>query len=132
MPEPEFRNCFVCGQDNPIGLKLEFFYDKENAWCHWTTHSDYEGYPGIMHGGIISTLLDEVMAKVILSKGQTAVTTELNVKFKKPALQGKTYKVSGTVVNQRKRLIECSAVICDAEDEKHVIAEATATYWRID
>ncbi|HPM03990.1 MAG: PaaI family thioesterase [Candidatus Cloacimonetes bacterium] len=132
MSEPVFKNCFVCGQDNPIGLKLNFQYNENTAWCFWETHSDYEGYPGIIHGGIISTLLDEVMAKTILSGGQTAVTTELNIKYKKPALVNKKYKVTGTILYQKKRMIECSAIMSEADDDKHIIAEAKATYWKID
>jgi len=72
------------------------------------------------------------MAKTILSGGQTAVTTELNIKYKKPALVNKKYKVTGTILYQKKRMIECSAIMSEADDDKHIIAEAKATYWKID
>ncbi len=132
MAEKEFRNCFVCGKDNPIGLKLDFYSQDNSAWCLWETHQNFEGYPEIMHGGIIATLLDEVMAKAILSGEQTAVTRELSIKYLKPALLNKTYKVFGQIVRQRKKIIECTAHICDTEDETHLIATACATYWQTD
>ncbi|HPY96402.1 MAG TPA: PaaI family thioesterase [Candidatus Cloacimonadota bacterium] len=131
MSELEYKNCFVCGKDNPVGLKLEFVYANNTAYCIWDTHKNYEGYPEIIHGGIIATLLDEVMAKAILGGNQEAVTTEMTVRYLKPARVNKRYKVFGEINNQRKKIIECSAYICDIDDEEYIIAKAVANYWQV-
>jgi len=131
MSEQEYRNCFICGKDNPIGLQLDFYKDEDDAYCIWNTDERYEGYPGIIHGGIVSSLLDEVMAKCLLFEGRKAVTTEINVKFLKAALCGKEYKVIGRIVNDRKRIIECEAFICDNKDNEYIIARASAVFFQV-
>lgn len=70
----------------PVGLKLDFFYDEEKqlAWTEYQAEKQYQGYHDIVHGGIISCLLDEVMVKAIMSEGVLAVTIKLTIEFKQP------------------------------------------------
>lgn len=131
MQELEYHNCFVCGKDNPIGMKLEFDYGEGTASCIWETKVNYEGYPDIIHGGIVATILDEVMAKAILGGNREAVTAEMTVKYLKPAKVNQKYKVFGRIISQKKRIIECSSYICDLENEDYVIANAFAKYYQV-
>ena len=57
--------CFGCGRQNPIGLKLTFYEDGEQVWAPWTPRHEHQGYEGIVHGGLITTVLDEVMGWAI-------------------------------------------------------------------
>jgi len=79
-------NCFVCGAKNPHGLKLSFEIDKEKQTLktNFVASPTFQGWDGIVHGGMISTLLDEAMAKLVYELGYPAVTASLEIKFKKP------------------------------------------------
>jgi acyl-coenzyme A thioesterase PaaI-like protein len=75
--EPETRigarlqsSCFACGPDNSRGLRLQFEIDEDGeAIAEWIPDPDLEGFEGIVHGGIISTVLDEAMSKVVVATG---------------------------------------------------------------
>ncbi len=81
----EGYNCFACAPTNPFGLKMEFWEDGDELVCLWHPDKNYEGWLGTLHGGIQSTLIDEIGGWWIGRKLQTAaMTTNLNVKFRKP------------------------------------------------
>jgi hypothetical protein len=61
IPKPRGHNCFACGTDNPIGLNLQFYRLADDVCTEITLDKQYEGWEGVIHGGIVSTLLDEVM-----------------------------------------------------------------------
>ena len=78
--------CFACGSENPDGLKLEFEYSDNNiVKTTYTPPEKFQGWKGIVHGGIITTLLDEVMAKAAIKKGYHILTGEITIRFKNPA-----------------------------------------------
>lgn len=81
----EGYNCFACAPTNPKGLKMEFWEDGEELVSLWDPTPDYEGWLGTLHGGIQSTLIDEIGGWWIGRKKQlSAMTTNLSVKFLKP------------------------------------------------
>lgn len=127
--EPEYDNCFVCGKNNSRGLKLEFSCDQESAWVDFTLDSSLEGYPGIIHGGIVATLLDEVMAKVLLFHGVKAVTTRMCTEYKKPVETDKKYRVRGVITRERSRIVDCEANITD--ENGNLRAKAEASFYRV-
>lgn len=110
LPE-DVGMCFACGPANPIGLKLDFQFVDGIFMAKFTPKPEHQGYDKITHGGIISTLLDEAMAKLVYVLGNNAVTAELNVRFRKPAIVGKELIVSGRVISEAHRVIECAAEI---------------------
>ena len=126
MEEKTYRNCFVCGEDNPTGLKLEFAYDDTSAWAEFASPQRFEGYIGVIHGGIIATLLDEAMAKVILKQGIVAVTADLQIRYRKPLPVLQTVTVRGEITLQKTRTLHTKAVLSDAAG--NVYAEGTAVY----
>jgi len=78
-------NCFGCNPDNPIGLHLQFYEDGEEVVTRWSPSENYAGWVNTLHGGIISTIMDEVASWVIMRRLQTSgVTTRLEVKFRHP------------------------------------------------
>ncbi|MDP8232668.1 MAG: PaaI family thioesterase [Candidatus Zophobacter franzmannii] len=128
MSEQEFSNCFACGADNPIGLHLEFQFIDGEAVAEWNCLEVFDGYPNLIHGGIISTLLDEAMAKILHFDGITAVTGKLNVSFRRPLNSGTMAKIVGKILENKGRVITTSAQIIV---DDILIAEANAIYIRV-
>ena len=109
--------CFVCGTGNPQGLKLTVQYNKEldQVECEVRFPTHLQGWQGVVHGGLVSTVLDEIMIKAAAEKKLKCVTGEINVKFKKPTLTDKTYLIRGKVVEIRKRLIFTEGFLSDSD-----------------
>ena len=115
--------CFACGQNNPIGLKLTFDFEDGKYVTRFTPRREHQGYTGITHGGILSTLLDEVMARLVYTMNQRAVTAEMKIRLKKVVPTGEELVVSGWVVSEGRKLIECAAEARDSSGD--IVAEAT-------
>ncbi len=124
------QRCYVCGKQNPSGLAVDFEIDKtaRAIRARFTPAGHHEGYEGIVHGGILSALLDEAMVKLAFSLGIQAVTAEITVKFKAPAAPGEELSISGRLTSEAKRLIEAEAVI---QKGVVVVAEAKGKLLRI-
>jgi len=103
--------CFICGKKNTRGLKLNFSLDKEKKLLEtiFIPEEWQQGYADIIHGGIIATLLDEVMGKLAFELGINAVTAELSVRFKKPVRQKDKLVIKGKVVNETSRIVYAKA-----------------------
>ncbi len=102
--------CFVCGIENSVGLKAKFYVSEENETIAlFTPRNNLQSYPGVMHGGISATILDETMGRAIMNTyGQDTfgVTLELNVKYKKPVPTDAELKVVGRITKDRGRIFE--------------------------
>lgn len=124
--------CFVCGNQNPVGLKLNFHYDENNDEMVSNTvfPRHFQGWHGVLHGGLISTVLDEIMIKAAAQKGLKCVTAELNIKFKKPALLKKEFTIKGKVNEIRKRIVFAEGVVKNADGT--TIAAANGKFITID
>ena len=95
--------CFVCGQKNRVGLKLVFKTDSEknSAECITAIPDSYCGWEGLVHGGVISAIVDDAMAHACKSIGLNCVTAELNLKYKKPVPVNTEIRVAARVTDQR-------------------------------
>lgn len=83
----EGYNCFGCCQDNPIGIHMEFYEDEDDILCFWKPQPQFQGWIDTLHGGIQSTLIDEIASWVVFRKLQTTgVTSKLEVRFLHPIL----------------------------------------------
>lgn len=120
--------CFVCGKDNPRGLRLSFDFDEESGdvICRTSFPKHLQGWRDVLHGGIISTVLDEIMAKAVGQRGFKGVTAELNVRFKQPAITETEYEIRGRVKELKKRLVFTEAEILD--EKQKPVAAATAKF----
>ena len=123
-----YGNCFVCGDNNDIGLKLDFYEKDGKARAEFTPTKNFEGYKDILHGGILSTLLDEVMIKSILAKEILTVTSQIEVKFKKPAVIGEKLIIEGGITGERGRLILTEGKVF--REDGTVVAEAKGKFFR--
>jgi len=118
------NGCFVCGKSNPIGLKLDFAVEGDEYVTYFTPAKEHQGWVGIVHGGIVSTVLDEVMTRSVHVRGISAVTGEISVRFRKPTPVGKRLRFAGRVESENGRVISCSARATD--EDGMPLAEATA------
>jgi acyl-coenzyme A thioesterase PaaI-like protein len=121
------HNCFACGQLNAGGLHLEIHVDERHAWTDVTLSDHFEGWPGIAHGGIVFTILDEVMAWSLVIADNIGVTARMDVAFKRPVPIDRPVHAEGWIVEQRRRRFEVASRIEDAETGES-LAEATAVY----
>ncbi len=124
------QRCYVCGKQNPAGLAVDFEIDpsERSIRASFTPSDRHQGYEGIVHGGILSALLDEAMAKLAFSLGVPAVTAELTVRFKSSTAPGQALTVSGRLIEETKRLIRAEAKVIRGPV---IIAEATGKLLRI-
>jgi uncharacterized protein (TIGR00369 family) len=119
MNAPLNPACFVCGEENPNGLHLAFQSDGDRVSCMWAPRTGWESFQGIIHGGIISSVLDEAMSKAIILGGHEAFTADLRIRFHKKVCVGDVVSVSGWVVSVEKRKILAEAAITSEDgDEK--------------
>jgi uncharacterized protein (TIGR00369 family) len=110
--------CFGCSPDNHIGLRLEFYEDGEEIYSEWEPSSHLQGYVNVLHGGIQSTLMDEIACWVVLIKLKIAgVTSRIDVKLKKPVYtnKGKIY-LRAKLVEVKRRIAQISVKLFDADD----------------
>lgn len=98
--------CFVCGADNPTGLQIQLNIDKDLgcASSQVTLDQRFQGWQGVIHGGILATLLDEVAIYACRSKGEQFVTAEILVRYRKPVPVGSTVDLKGRIVENRRKL----------------------------
>jgi uncharacterized protein (TIGR00369 family) len=119
------NRCFGCGKRNPIGLKMEFAQHGSGWRSTFTPSPDQQGWRGVCHGGIVSTVLDEIMAQSVARVGITAVTARISVEFKRPVKTGEEYLVFGRFVEKRGRIIKTEAEMTDAKGVRAATAKGT-------
>lgn len=117
------NHCFICGSLNPIGLHAVFATDPEKGRAETRVRipEHFQGWRGIVHGGILSALLDEICAQACMARGLQVVTSELRLRYRKPVPTGSEVTVTGEIVGERRRLIDVQARI---ELDGQVMAEA--------
>jgi uncharacterized protein (TIGR00369 family) len=123
--EKEFEKCYGCGQDNPIGLKLKFEQDGKTARAEFTPSKLHQGWSGIVHGGIVTALLDEAMSYATLFEQINTVTARLEVRIKRPIQTGEPLSITGNVTKKTRRLVETKGAIFLKDGTP--VAEAKAT-----
>ena len=128
IPILEGHDCFACGTNNPIGLKLSFYRQADSVCCDIVLNKNHVGWQNMTHGGIITTLLDEVMSwTVIYFKKAFSVTRRIEVRYLKPVPVEVPLTVKGTLTSIGKPLsCEAEAVLLDAE--KTVLAKGKGDF----
>lgn len=98
------NRCFGCGPSNPTGMHLEFFLAADGSVvCLPVVPDTFEGHPGYLHGGIIATLLDEIMSKSVRARGFTAMTRHMEVDYLQPVPSGARLRIEGRVTHNEGR-----------------------------
>ena len=125
---PHTHSCFVCGESNSIGLQLRFQTDGSKVRTEFAPRIEHAGFQETVHGGIISTVLDEIMVwACAVQAGQFAYCAELTVRFVAPARPGHSAMITAELVsNKRNRLFEAKAEWRDAHG--NLLASGTGKY----
>jgi len=120
-----YSMCFGCGRDNPAGLRLDFKWDGKTAKTEFTPTEVYQGWSGMVHGGIIICILDEAMAYAARYEGMTCITARIQAEFKHPAMVGKPMVITSSVTKKTRKLATTKASVSLTDGT--LIAEGTAT-----
>lgn len=124
------RMCYVCGKDNTHGFRLDFSHPKKNHMFAEVVFQKYhQGYKGIVHGGILAMMLDEIMINLAWKEGLPAVTADLGVRLKKAAKIGHKVRFEGFIDRVEGRAVYAHAAAHD--EEGRLLATAQATCIRI-
>lgn len=119
--------CFVCSKTNPKGLHIKFKYVGDIAVATFTLEREYEGYPGIAHGGILAAILDDAMGNVKYVQGYAAYTIEMYIRYIKPVYIGEELIVRGWIRDIHHKIVSAAG---DIQDKNGVIkTRAKAKYY---
>jgi uncharacterized protein (TIGR00369 family) len=122
-PLKRYSQCFVCGDKNTSGLNVEFYQKDGKAVGEYVVQDQFQGYKNILHGGILSTLLDEVMIKSILAQDILTLTCEIKVRFKKPVKIGQRLHLEGKPTEDKGKILLAEGKIKDEDGGVVAIAE---------
>jgi acyl-coenzyme A thioesterase PaaI-like protein len=125
--QPNSRNCFICGLENPIGLRLKIYQTAPGEIeTTYTAPDHFQGYPGVLHGGIVATILDEISGRAHMGDDPAAprfmFTAKLEVKYRKNVPIGKPLRIVGKAGKSKGRMAEGWAGIYAGSGE--LLAEA--------
>ena len=108
----EGQPCFGCAPDHPVGFRLRFSVEGDEVTTRFTPHERYQGPPGIMHGGLVMTLGDELAAWTLVGlKQRFGFTTNAEVKLKKAIRIGTEVEGRGRVIEDRRRLVDLGVTL---------------------
>lgn len=125
--------CFGCGHLNPIGLKLKFSWDGETARAEFTPAEEHQGWPGVVHGGILSCLLDEALNYPPYFLNCYCLTAEMTVRLRRTAATGQRLHLEAWVTRHTRKLLETAArikladgtLVAEASGKMYVMPEAS-------
>lgn len=132
--QPTSRMCFVCGESNPAGVHVRFYEQEDGSLlARFTPEERHQGYPGRMHGGVITAVLDETIGRAIMIRyGETiwGVTGELSVRFRQPAPLGVELIAVGRITRETSRIFEGAGELYLPDGT--VAAEGVGKYIKLD
>jgi acyl-coenzyme A thioesterase PaaI-like protein len=121
------HNCFACGTLNTNGLGLVLHLEPQRSWTQLELDRRFEGWEGIAHGGITTTILDEVMAWSLVASDSWGVTARLAVELRRPVPIGTPIRAEGWVTNARRRVVDTAARVVEVASGLE-LATATGVY----
>lgn len=121
------RGCFVCGPDNPIGLHLDFRLENGTCVSKFTPGQDHVGYPGVVHGGMIYSALDDAMANWLYLRGARAYTARCEIRYRRPVAVGETLRLVGRPTARKRNLVTMEGT-ATRETDGEVVAVATGKF----
>ena len=121
------NRCFVCGPGNAAGLNIRFRLDGDVCRAEFTPGEAHVGYDGVTHGGILFSLLDDVMANVVFLRGERCYTAKADIRYRQPLPTGTAVRLEGREVRRKGRLAQLEGRILRADDDT-VVAEATGSF----
>jgi uncharacterized protein (TIGR00369 family) len=129
--QPNSLHCFACGIENSCGLQIHFYDNGEDeVYANYTVPEQFQGYPGRVHGGILATMLDELVGRAVMARDPNTfmVSAKLTVRYRKPVPTGQPLKLSGKVIRRRGRIATSKAEIRLPDGTVGAEAEAMLVY----
>jgi len=132
LKQPNSKMCFICGLENPVGLHLHIYETEPGVIeTKYIAPDHFQGYPGVLHGGIVAAILDEVSGRAHMGSDpmepRFMFTGKLEIKYRKNVPIGKLLKIIGKAGKTRSKLVESWAGIYDTETDE-LLAEANALH----
>jgi uncharacterized protein (TIGR00369 family) len=144
--------CFLCGRENPVGLNLAFYEDPEakQVQVDFLVPDRFQGYPGIVHGGIVAAVLDETAGRAVMLNGSDdtlMATLRLTIRYRHPTptetplkaigwvekLSGRGARVAGEIrLPDGSVTADCEALLVDVPDEFRDRWKDEQVYWKVD
>ena len=121
--------CFACGPDNPVGLQIKFSLDDGICTADFTASENHVGYENTVHGCIIFSALDDVMANVLYLQNIKAHTARCEIRYRKPLEVGQPVRLKGWIESERRRLIVLKAEVRLASDDS-VVADCEDSFMK--
>jgi uncharacterized protein (TIGR00369 family) len=121
------HNCFACGTLNAGGLGLDLHVEPGRCWVEFALERRFEGWEGVIHGGILCAILDEVMAWALVGEDNCGVTARMAVDFRRPVTVGLPIRAEGWTTRSRRRIVDTAGHIVDATSGAE-LATATGVY----
>ena len=121
--------CFACGRHNPDGLQLPIRQTADGVELDYAMPAKFSGWRDVVHGGIVSTVLDELMAWACSVRGTNTVTAELVVRFRQPLISETPFRGFGQVTGEKGRVLFAASRITDPDGA--LIAEATGKMMKV-
>jgi uncharacterized protein (TIGR00369 family) len=125
--EFEPHHCFACGELNEHGLHLQLHTSPVGSWTELTLATAFQGWDSVAHGGIVCTLLDEVMAWAVIGRGTWGVTARMNVTFRRPIRTGQDIRVEGWVLEEGRRAAKAAGHVLDVPTGE-ILATGESTF----
>jgi acyl-coenzyme A thioesterase PaaI-like protein len=125
------HHCFACGTLNTHGIGLVLHVERGRSWAELVIEPRFQGWDGVAHGGIVATILDEVMAWSLVGEDSWGVTARLAIDFKKPVTVAQRIRADGWIARSRRRIVDTKGHVSDAITGD-VLATATGTYMAAD
>ena len=119
--------CFACGVENPIGLRIDFTLENERVTAQFTPNENHVGYENTVHGGIIYSALDDVMANCLYLQKIKAHTARCEIRYRQALEVGQTITLNGWIENRRRRLVLLKGEARLASDDT-LIADCEASF----
>jgi uncharacterized protein (TIGR00369 family) len=124
----DYGRCFACGRANPKGLRLHVVEKTDHVDLDYTVPEEFAGWQGIVHGGIVATILDELLAYACNQSDRSMLTAEMTVRYRRPVKTGQPIHGLGRITEDKGRLIVAEARLLDQSGQ--LLAEATGKLMR--
>lgn len=122
----EYQLNFIHGLRNPTGLHLQYHLEGHRVVTGWTSTDDHAGFPGLVHGGLIAAVLDDVMGRCSVLQRRWVVTGRMETRFREAAPIGAPLRVEGWSTRFTRRVMQAEASM--TLENGVVVAEASGTY----
>jgi uncharacterized protein (TIGR00369 family) len=123
-----YQGCFACGLRNEQGLQLTFRAEGDEIVAEFMPDAHYQGFPGVLHGGILATLLDETLSRTASIAGRWMMTGRLEVRYRRPAPLGPRLRVTARAVSSRSRMVHAEGEVRLADDPSVILADARGVF----